>query len=149
MDGSAPDLSAAITPERIPPHDLDAEAAVLSALFLSPGLTVELKPEHFYADANAWIFRAIRATPAPTDIVLVAAWLRDQKRLYQVGGTPYLAQIVDATPCVANVAAHAAIVRECWRRRVLIAAFQQVTAELYHGLSADEAWRTMKEKCNG
>lgn len=127
------------------PHDLDAEAAVLSALFLTPEATVELEPEHFYADANAWIYRAILATQPP-DIVTTAQWLRDQGRLKQVGGTPYLARIVDATPAVANVAAHAAIVRELARRRRLIAVLAAVQAELYSGVTgADDAWVRVRE----
>lgn len=143
MDGSTPPAE---TEARVPPCDLDAEAAILSALFIDPSTQVELEPEHFYADANAWIYRAILAT-APADIVTVAHWLRAQGRLAQIGGQPYLALITDCTPAVANVAAHAAIVRECWRRRVLIRVFAQVQAELYAGLGADEAWRRVREEC--
>jgi replicative DNA helicase len=146
MDGNAPEPVE--TDARVPPQSLDAEAAVLSALFLSPGLTVELEPEHFYSDANRLIYQAILDT-APADIVTVCRTLRDRKQLGRVGGQGYVAMIVDATPCVANVAAHAALVREMWRRRVLIAAFQRCEAELYHGaLSAGEAWRRMKECCD-
>ncbi len=142
-DGSAPADDA-----RVPPSCMDAEAAVLSALFLDPGATVELEPEHFYSDANRWIYRAVRAVGA--DIVLVAHWLKQQGALGRVGGQVYLAQIVDATPAVARVADHAALVRECWRRRVLIAAFQRCEAELYAGtLSPQDAWSRMKEVCSG
>ncbi len=143
-DGSAP----AETDARVPPHDMDAEAAVLSALFLDQTLTVKLEPEHFYSDANAWIMRAIQAVGA--DIVLVVHWLKQAGRLGQVGGQAYVAQVVDATPAVANVAAHAALVKELWRRRVLIAAFQRCEAELYAGtLSPQDAWSRMKEVCSG
>jgi len=143
MDGSAPE-----TETRIPPHDLDAEAAVLSALFLAPeqvGLGA-LEPEHFYSDANGWIYRAIRAVGA--DIVLVVHWLRNAQRLGQVGGQAYVAQVVDATPCVANAQAHGAVIKQCWRRRVLIRSLQQVTAELYSGVTTPEAaWARVKEAC--
>ncbi len=146
MDGSAPTTEPTVN---VPPCDLDAEAAVLSALFLAPEQCSlgSLEPKHFYSDANAWIYRAIRAVGA--DIVLVVHWLRDQGRLAQVGGQVYVAQIVDATPCVANNSAHAEVIKECFRRRVLIAAFQRCTAELYAGsLSAGDAWRRMKECCD-
>ena len=135
-------------PDRIPPHNLDAEAAVLSAHFVAP-TTVDLEPEHFYSDANRLIFAAIRACgDGPVDVIAVADHLRRAGTMHRVGGAAYLAMIVDATPCVANVAAHAAIVRECWRRRVLIRAFQQCVAELYAGdLSAADAWRRMREVC--
>jgi replicative DNA helicase len=142
-DGSSP-LEPTVN---VPPHDLDAEAAVLSSMFLDPTVIVSLDAEHFYADANAWIYRAISV--ASPDIVLVAHWLREQGRLDQIGGQRYLAQIVDATPAVANVWKYADIVKECWRRRVLIAAFQRCVAELYAGsLAAGDAWKRMKECCD-
>ena len=61
----------------------------------------------------------------------MAGWLRDRGRLEQVGGTPYLAQLVDATPAVAHVEAHARVIREKWRLRQLIATCQRFAAEGY------------------
>jgi replicative DNA helicase len=48
-----------------------------------------------------------------------------------VGGAAYLAQLADATPAVAHVAAHARVVYEKWRVRQLIATCQRVAAEGY------------------
>ncbi len=93
-----------------------------------------LKPEHFYSEANGRVFEAsveLARQGAPIDLVQVASWLRDRERLAQIGGTAYLAQIVDATPAVAHVAAHARTVREKWRLRRLIAECQRVSAEGY------------------
>src|SRR5262249_44740555 len=103
---------------RVPPHDLDAEAAVLSAVLLSGDavrlvLAGPLRPVNFYSAAKSRICEAIgdlAAAGTPVDIVSVAAWLRGRERLAQVGGAPYLAQLADATPAVAHVEAHAAIV---------------------------------------
>ncbi|MEB2312127.1 MAG: replicative DNA helicase [Sorangiineae bacterium] len=124
---------------RVPPHDLDAEGAVLSAILLDPGSfdTVQhvLEPEHFYSDANRWIFEAVLAlAQGPhrvVDVVAVAGWLRDRERLQQIGGTPYLAQLADATPAVANVEVHAKTIREKYRLRQLIATCQRFAAEGY------------------
>src|SRR5690349_7258084 len=126
---------------RVPPNELDAEAAVLSAVLLDADafdrVQEMLSPEHFYADANRRIFEAIldlkSMSGQPVDIVSVAAWLRDRNRLGQVGGTPYLAQLADATPAVAHVENHARLIREKWRLRQLIATCQRVTAEGYSG----------------
>lgn len=120
---SATDISG-----RVPPHNADAEAAVLSAVLTDPRVldTVqELLPsgEPFYQDANRRIFDAaiaVRAGGKPIDVQTVAAHLQDRDRLQAVGGIAYLAKILDATPSVANVAAHAKIVREKWRVRQLI-----------------------------
>jgi replicative DNA helicase len=123
---------------RVPPHDLDAEAAVLSAILLSRDALDRvleiLKPEHFYSDANGRIYEAAQALALagqPIDVVQVASYLRDRERLGQVGGLVYLAQLADATPAVAHVGAHAQTVYEKWRVRALIATCQRVSAEGY------------------
>ncbi len=123
---------------RVPPHDLDAEAAVLSAALLSADAFVEvggwLRPEHFYSEANALIYKAISALFAvgtPVDIVSVASWLRDREQLSRAGGSSYLAQITDATPAVAHVTAHAEIVIAKSKARAMIAACQRFAAEGY------------------
>lgn len=123
---------------RVPPHDLDAEAAVLSAVLLDRNaldrVTGMLKPEHFYSEANARIFQAaqqLAVSMTPIDIVSVASWLRDREWLQKMGGPAYLAQLADATPAIGHVAAHAKVVHEKWRLRVLIATCQRVSAEGY------------------
>lgn len=123
---------------RVPPHDLDAEAAVLSAILLSRDALDRvleiLKPEHFYSEANGRIYLAaqeLAARGTPIDIVSVNAWLRDREWLPHIGGPSYLAQLADATPAVGHVAAHANVVYEKWRVRQLIATCQRVAAEGY------------------
>ena len=123
---------------RVPPQDLDAEAAVLSAILLEGGVFDEvvelLDAEHFYADANRRVFEAITDLARrnqPIDVVSVASHLRARERLEQVGGTPYLAELADATPAVAHVKAHAATVREKARLRQLISTCQKFAAEGY------------------
>ena len=128
------------TAGRVPPNDLDAEAAVLSAALLDGDafdrVQEILKADHFYADANRRIYEAIvdlKSNSKPVDVVSVAAWLRDRNRLAQIGGTPYLAQLSDATPAVAHIEAHARLIREKWRLRQLINTCQRYTAEGYAG----------------
>src|SRR5215207_9092725 len=96
-------LEPAMSAGRVPPHDLDAEAAVLSAILLSrealDRVLEILRPEHFYSDANGRIYEAsqqLALAGTPIDIVSVASWLRDRERLAQIGGPSYLAQIADA-----------------------------------------------------
>jgi replicative DNA helicase len=123
---------------RVPPHDLDAEAAVLSAILLDKQALDQvaeiLKPYHFYSKANARIFEAateLTLGGTPVDIVTVASWLRDREQLQHIGGASYLAQIADAVPAVAHVGAHARVVYEKWRVRQLIAQCQRIAAEGY------------------
>lgn len=125
---------------RVPPHDLDAESAVLAAVMLD-ALALDsvleiLKPEYFYSDANGKIFAAavkLALDHKPVDIVTVAGVLRDTNdgSLASIGNATYLAQIADATPAVAHIAAHAKVVVEKWRLRQLIARCQKIAAEGY------------------
>ena len=125
-------------PGRVPPHNLDAEASVLSAVFLSPiefdTVAGVVQAEHFYSDANRRIFEAMAALNVamqPIDSVTVATWLHNNGRLAQVGGTPYLTMIQDAIPAVANVATYTEIVRDAWQKRQFIARCQTFAAEAY------------------
>lgn len=138
-----------------PPHDLDAEAAVLSAAMLDTETHADgtasalvrsvevLKPENFHSEANARIFQAIQqlqASGSAVDTVSVASWLRDRGWLNKMGGTAYLAQIVDATPAVGHVGTHAKIVHEKWRLRQLIATCDRVRCEGYGDVGEPQAF---------
>jgi replicative DNA helicase len=122
---------------RVPPHDLDAEAAVLSAVMLDPAAldkVSDLKPEHFYSEAHRRIFEAaleLRRVGQPVDVVQIGTWLKDRQRLPQVGGAAYLQQILDASPVVANVGAYGDTIHEKFRIRQLILACQKVSAQGY------------------
>jgi replicative DNA helicase len=123
---------------RVPPQDLDAEAAVLSACLLDANALDSvlelLQSEHFYSDANRLIFEACIALHSggnPIDIVSVASWLRSREQIQRIGGATYLGELVDATPAVAHVGAHAAVVKEKWRVRRVIAVCQKYAAEGY------------------
>ena len=125
---------------RIPPHDLDAEGAVLSAVMIDPlafdKVSELLRPEHFYSEAHRRIFEAaveLSATGKPVDVVQVATWLRDRDRLAQVGGMAYLTEVLNAAPAVANVAAYGRTIHEKWRVRQLMLACQRVMAQGYSG----------------
>ncbi len=135
------------TASRVLPHDLDAEAAVLSAVLNDaaalPAVLELLKPDQFYSEANRRIYEATMAVHAagqPVDIVTAASRLRDTERLVQVGGTPYLAQLVDAVPSVANVSAYAAIIRDKWRLRKLITTCTQLAASSYDTTDNADEW---------
>lgn len=123
---------------RIPQHDLDAEAAVLSAMLLEQDavdLVVPiLQPEHFYSDANRRIYEVaveLHAEGKPIDVVTVAGRLRERERLAQVGGSAYLAELVDAVPSVAHVETYAETIVDKAKLRALCTLCQTVAAEAY------------------
>lgn len=116
--------------------DLDAEAAVLSSALLSEDAAVTvvdaLDELDFYSHANRLVFQAIRAllhAGTAVDVTSVASHLRMRKQLEAVGGSPYLAQLLEATPAVAHVEEHARIVRSWALVRRAGEAFQVLAAE--------------------
>lgn len=123
---------------QVPPHDLDAEAAVISAVLLKPDtfdvLAPVLRAEQFYSPANRRIweaFVALSAADKPVDMLTVQSWLATRKQLQAVGGSKYLAEILDKVPAAFNVEAYAAIVSGKWRMRQVISAAQEIAAEGY------------------
>ncbi|RYE81729.1 MAG: replicative DNA helicase [Myxococcales bacterium] len=123
---------------RVPPNDLDAELAVLSAILLESSALDRvqelLMPEHFYAPAHRHIYGAcidLAREGSPIDLVTVSSFLRSRERLADVGGTPYITKIVDLVPEVANIDSYARVVREKWRVRELIQTCQRIAAEGY------------------
>lgn len=125
----------------VPPSDLDAEAAVISAVLLdTPAFDKVagiLTPEKFYSEAHRRIFEAcedLSANGKPLDVVQVAGWLRDRGRLAQVGGMAYLTEVLNAAPAVTNVEAYALRVAQKHQLRKLISVCNSVSAAAYAGV---------------
>ena len=135
------------TAGRVPPHDLEAEAAVIASILTKPSRLDEvsgtLKGEHFYNPANERIYNAMLAIAAegrPIDAIQVSAWLRDRETLAEVGGPAYIGKIQDETPAAVNVAHHARIVELKARRRAIIAESQTIAAEGYGDVGDEVEW---------
>ena len=104
---------------KIPPHDIDAEQAVIGSMLTDKDAVVEaievLKPDDFYRQDNNTIYEAIvnlynRAEPI--DIITVKAELTVLGKLEAVGGLEYLALLPDKVPTTANVDKYIKIVEE-------------------------------------
>jgi replicative DNA helicase len=130
------------TQGRLPPHNADAEAAVISACVLDQdgvrGVVDDVRAvmdaEACYSDANRHIMRAIYALHdegRPYDQVAVLERLRADGRDQQVGGSKYIVQTVHATPAIANPAEHARTVADLHRVRRAISLATRITGEGY------------------
>jgi hypothetical protein len=114
-------------PDRQPPHNLEAEQAVLGAVLTAGRLLAEvagvLEEADFYRPAHRTIWRAmLRLTDRgePTDPVTVLGELDHAGELADVGGGSFLHTLVQAVPTVANAAHYARLVAETARRRRVI-----------------------------
>ncbi len=115
----APDTrEAASSRDRLPPHDLTAEMAVLGAMMLDSEAAARaleiLKDEtFFYKDAHKKIFLAAQRLyqrNEPIDIVTLTETLRASKQLDAIGGPIYLSEVNAAVASPANAEHHARIV---------------------------------------
>jgi hypothetical protein len=114
-------------PDSQPPHNLEAEQAVLGAILAAGRLLVEVaglvEEADFYRPAHRTIWRAILRLAdrgEPTDPVTVLGELDHTDELAEVGGGPFLHTLVQAVPTVANAAHYARLVAEAARRRRVI-----------------------------
>ena len=114
-------------PDRPPPHNLEAEEAVLGGVLTAGRLLVEvaavLEETDFYRPAHRAIWRAmlrLADRSEPTDPVTVLGELDHAGELADVGGGPFLHTLVAAVPTVANAAHYAQLVAETARRRRVI-----------------------------
>jgi hypothetical protein len=128
-------------PGRVPPNDLGAEAAVLSAILfpideenrnqvLDEVIPI-LFPQHLYSDANRTIYQAIvslRAAGMPVDAVTVRGWLADAGKLERVGGDQYLEDLMLKVPATAYPVAYARRIVAKARVRSTIATLQEHAA---------------------
>jgi len=134
--------------DRVPPHDLGAERAVISAAALSPEACDELlgilRPEDFYADPHRRIWGAVGALREAGEVVeltAIASRLLQTRGggsdgLQAVGGPAALVEIVEATAAITNAALHARTVRDLARLRAAGLVFRRLHAESF-GVEGD------------
>lgn len=110
----------------IPPHDLDAERAILGSILLCPEVLADVgelvEEGDFYDFRNQAIFSAmcvLESTGSAIDHILVAEALKQQGQLEKVGGNAAIAELIETVSTAANVTTHCRVVREKSRRRAL------------------------------
>ena len=126
--------------DRLPPHDPEAEAALLGAMLIDPTVTDEViqfvpTGDSFYLAAHATIFDALHELHEHRragDLVLLKEKLAGKDLLDEVGGVSYLARIVEETPSAAAAIHYARVVRDKARLRGLITAAEQTLYDAYH-----------------
>ena len=122
----------------LPPHDFEAEQAVLGACLISKEaikeVFSELSPSDFYRDAHRKIARAILSLwkeGEPVDYLTVKEVLERRGELEEVGGITYLEELVDIVPTAATVGYHIGVVKELSVRRRVIEALNELSEWAY------------------
>ena len=124
--------------DKVPPHDIEAERAVLGALLLNWGamgdVIGKLRPERFYSLQNQVIFEALTELFSHNiqgDTLTLVDQLRKNNKLEQAGGTAYIASLTDTVPSSANIEYYAEIVLDRATRRDLIKISSELKAESF------------------
>ena len=129
--------------ERMPPHSIDAEEAVLGSILIDPEaifrVSAFLKRDDFYIVKNQWVWDACMALHErrePIDPVTLGRELEGRGQLAEVGGLAYIQQLVNVVPTAIHAEGYGRIVERTALRRRLLAAASEI-AQLAYDESED------------
>ena len=121
--------------EKLLPHDLEAEEAVVGSLLIDgsvfPRISHLVKPEDFYREKNQLCFAACEALfqrSEPIDQVTLARELSRTNQLEPVGGMAYLSHLVSITPTSVHSEHYSQLVARTSTMRRLIDAASRISA---------------------
>ncbi|WP_223595355.1 replicative DNA helicase [Neobacillus bataviensis] len=131
-------MSNELLADRMPPQNIEAEQAVLGAIFLEPSsLTMAseiLIPEDFYRAAHQKIFNVmlnLNDQGKAVDLITVTEELAAAKLIEDIGGVSYLSDLSGAVPTAANIEYYARIVGEKSLLRRLIRTATNIAQDGY------------------
>lgn len=124
--------------DQLPPQNLEAEQAVLGAVFLSPDAIVEamefIDPKDFYRRNHQLIFQAmvdLSNRNEAVDVLTLKDQLEKQNLLEDIGGLQYLSELALSVPTAANVGYYAKLVEEKSLLRNLIQTGTEIVRKGY------------------
>ncbi|MDR2101144.1 MAG: replicative DNA helicase [Treponema sp.] len=124
--------------DKIPPHNDEAEQAVLGSLMLDEeaiSTAIQyLRPEDFYITANNRIYEAILGLfnkGLQADIITVTGELRQTGKLDEAGGPDYIASLTNVVPSSANIEYYAQTVQDYSLRRALLRVSYDISAKSF------------------
>ncbi len=121
--------------ERFPPHDIDAEEAVIGSLLIDGSAIYQiatlLQPASFYSERNSQIYGACLSLYQRNEAInqiTLAQELDRQGKLETCGGAAYLSHLISIVPTSLDIEHYGQIVYRLSVMRHLINAGNQITA---------------------
>ncbi len=122
--------------ERLPPHDIDAEEAVIGSLLIDGTaifkIATLLQQSDFYHEQNQWLYEACLSLYQQPDGVInqitVAQELDRKGKLEACGGAAYLSHLISIVPTSLDIEHYAQIVYRLAVMRRLISAADKIAA---------------------
>lgn len=125
-------------PEKVMPHNIEAEQSVIGSMFLSKTALEKslenLTSDMFYLESHSKIFEVIKElvdNGIPVDITTVTTKLKDKKWLKKAGDVEYLMEVINSVPSARNINEYVKIVDERATLRRLIDEALNIANESY------------------
>ncbi|WP_291293214.1 replicative DNA helicase [Enterococcus sp.] len=127
---------------QIPPQDIEAEQAVLGAIFLDADSIIDameiIEPQDFYRRSHQIIFQSmiqLNDRNESIDLITLKAEIEKSNSLEDIGGFTYLTELSQASPSAASIAYYAKIVDDKATLRNLIQTASRIVTK---GFEQDE-----------
>lgn len=126
--------------DKIPPHDIDCEEALLGALLIGADIeSATISETDFYSERNRWVFEACKTLSerkVSLNQITVAQELAGKGKLEGIGGAAYLVHVSSICPTYLDYPYYCEIIHRLSLYRKLISASEQI-AEIGYQASAD------------
>ena len=123
---------------RVVPQDITAEKSLLGALIISENIFPEIitivRAKDFYDKNHQIIFDAMMSLydqHRPIDLLTLTSELKTSKKLKEIGGAPYLAELSNFVSTPSHAKAYADIIAKASVRRRLIHAGSEIVNKAY------------------
>lgn len=120
--------------DKLPPQNIEAEESLISSILIDNNTLSDivevLTPDDFYRSSHQKIFEVclkLYEQNEPIDLVTLNNALKENGDLEKVGGTSFLAKLLDTVPVAANAAHYAKIVRNKASLRHLLIKSNEIT----------------------
>ena len=139
--------------QKLPPHDIDAEEAVIGSCLINADAFIQAAPiittGDFYAERTSWCWEAMKRLAdrdEPIDQITVANELNNMGKLEGIGGAAYLSHLISIVPTSLDAEHHARILARCSRAWKLIECAGRIVEMGYSaGADTDTALRKAQE----
>lgn len=125
---------------KIPPNNIEAEQSILGSLMLDKDAIVKiadfLLPVDFYKNKHQVIFEImleLYENREPIDVLSISNKLDEKGKLEEVGGSSYIASLVNIVPSASHVVHYAKVVQKKAMLRRLISAADHIVEMGYSG----------------
>lgn len=125
---------------KIPPSSIELEKAILGNIITEQNaynkISDILKPETFYKDSHATIFRCIQdlfRKSEPIDLLTVTEKLRENKELESVGGAFYLTELTDYM--YSDIVHYSRIITQKYIQREIIRICNNIITESFEDIT--------------